>query len=712
MKFFLLQVLQRECTPCQEKLIAPFATGEVEEEHMPIKETLIVPVFVEQFEFDFNCVTLEDVEDFVVVDETEEDSRDTDLDVVNHELSNCENDQETPVFEAVATAVKFPCDNELVITGVTGQARVDTGNSPNNSDVRRNERIEELQNEVKDKEKKVKEQEEKIRRQGIILEEKLEELKKQNDRVKHLENNDEHRKRVVELEANAEVQELKDRRLREELESLMKVNNQLKGEGANLTQQYEAKLRSYDSLVVELEERNKSLSSMMVTNHELREECNNQQSQISELMAKVRTLEDSLSFHFDEKTQLKNQLKTLTLQHDQQPPKNEVEDLRTEFENFKKFTLKQFDGLYNARSSSSSEFSSGSSSCSSSDEEANNRIIQAQKDVRKQLQAHKRKQQFSLHDSTPPPQSSPESSPATHQKHSQGLVSNNSGSVRRTPSRLSSVDDDGRAGSTKVDTLNLAGVNHVARGIDPLTSQHQHASMATSLKPMNKFSTVRFATNSPTLPTSPVEEDVDEAGTRRRAKVVPGPRNYSDVTKDGEETIIFSNSITKGIRVRELNHWFDGEGALSFRRFPGGLSHHVKSHIPTYLEEVGPKSVIIQSGGNDLPSIRGNLIPISDIASNIIESGEICRNYGAKNIFIAEVPVRLKSYIQERCHSLNALLKELCEQHDFTFLDNSNITTAHLYQDGVHLNNEGSDILANNYLSYLNYRYWELQGKN
>ena len=117
--------------------------------------------------------------------------------------------------------------------------------------------------------------------------------------------------------------------------------------------------------------------------------------------------------------------------------------------------------------------------------------------------------------------------------------------------------------------------------------------------------------------------------------------------------------------------------------------------------------MILHMGGNDLLSPRGEPpTPVEDIAKDIIEAGKICRRYGVRNVFIASVTIRKQTFAQRRCEELNNILHDLCSSHGFVYMDNSNITLDHLY-DGVHLKYEGSILLANNYLFYLNtvYRY-------
>ena len=229
----------------------------------------------------------------------------------------------------------------------------------------------------------------------------------------------------------------------------------------------------------------------------------------------------------------------------------------------------------------------------------------------------------------------------------------------------------------------------------------------TKSKQTNKFKQIMFTANNPKI-TTPSEEDVDENGARQRVPYAPGPRSYRDATVRGEEVLIFSTSITKGIRPGEFNEYYDGNGKVSFRRFHGGHARHIKEYLGTHLQEVAPKTVIIQSGSNDLPTSRYDPVPVGDIANDIMASGMTCKQYGVQNVIISSVLPRNKWFLQERARDLNKFLSELCKVCGFIFIDNSNILVdQHLYTDGVHLNDEGTIVLANNYLECLNGMHWE-----
>ena len=112
-------------------------------------------------------------------------------------------------------------------------------------------------------------------------------------------------------------------------------------------------------------------------------------------------------------------------------------------------------------------------------------------------------------------------------------------------------------------------------------------------------------------------------------------------------------------------------------------------------------TVIIQTGGNDLSPLPGKkALPTADIAKSIIEVGTVCKQFDAQHVLIGGVTTRSKEYEQRRCQELNEVLEGMCKLNGFTFIDNSTITTEHLY-DGVHLNNNGSKVLADNYLNAL-----------
>ena len=129
-----------------------------------------------------------------------------------------------------------------------------------------------------------------------------------------------------------------------------------------------------------------------------------------------------------------------------------------------------------------------------------------------------------------------------------------------------------------------------------------------------------------------------------------------------------------------------------------------------HLQEELPDAVILLVGGNDLPTDRGRKpTPVIDIANQIIDSALLCKRYGVKDVCVSSVLPRKESHtkdIERRRLELNEILKSLSDIHKFSFLDNDVgegriVYPVHMY-DGVHLTDDGSDLLARKFGAVLN----------
>ena len=161
--------------------------------------------------------------------------------------------------------------------------------------------------------------------------------------------------------------------------------------------------------------------------------------------------------------------------------------------------------------------------------------------------------------------------------------------------------------------------------------------------------------------------------------------------------------------MRELNNRYVN-GTASIHRFHGGKARHIKHQISTHLDEEWPDIVVIQCGGNDLPTSRQNPKPILEIANHIMDIVEVCRTYDVKEIIVCSVLPREQAFLQLRRKELNDVLRELCFVQNVHFLDNDRqmvkerniVLSQHIDGDGVHLNGEGSDLLRDNIVDLLN----------
>lgn len=73
---------------------------------------------------------------------------------------------------------------------------------------------------------------------------------------------------------------------------------------------------------------------------------------------------------------------------------------------------------------------------------------------------------------------------------------------------------------------------------------------------------------------------------------------------------------------------------------------------------------------------------------------------GINETFVSGLTVRRGYHHQIKV--INEILHKKAGTCNFTFIDNSNIRSQHLRNDGLHLEYEGTCILANNFIDALN----------
>ena len=183
--------------------------------------------------------------------------------------------------------------------------------------------------------------------------------------------------------------------------------------------------------------------------------------------------------------------------------------------------------------------------------------------------------------------------------------------------------------------------------------------------------------------------------------VKPGKETFSSTVINGRKISIFSDSILKGIRAQEFNDNIES-GKASFKRFSGATSKQLNHYtLPTLIEE-SPNTVVIHVGTNDLKQKDKTK---ENIAKEIMNIGITSRKHGAKNIVISSIVTRRGVNLDRKRKEVNMLLKDMCVKEGFYYLDNDNVTFDKLYKDGVHLVENGSIVLANNILNFLNSLY-------
>ena len=78
-----------------------------------------------------------------------------------------------------------------------------------------------------------------------------------------------------------------------------------------------------------------------------------------------------------------------------------------------------------------------------------------------------------------------------------------------------------------------------------------------------------------------------------------------------------------------------------------------------------------------------------------------CIAYGLTKVFVSGVTINNRLSV-DVVKSVNNKIIEMCNENNFTFIDNSNISKSHIYEDGLHLADNGRSVLVENFTRELN----------
>ena len=240
-----------------------------------------------------------------------------------------------------------------------------------------------------------------------------------------------------------------------------------------------------------------------------------------------------------------------------------------------------------------------------------------------------------------------------------------------------------------------------------------------------------------------------------RPPIVPGTELFSEaflLSKGQRDILIFTDSIPKGIHIRELNS-FIKNSKTEMLSFPGATSKEVLHYLDVHLTNSSADDVFVHVGVDDL-SKDNSKSKIEILVKNLRFVVEKCHTYGIKNVFISglvyiariglpyvilhvgiddlskdnsqskiEILVKNLRFMVEKCHTYgiknvfisglvyiarivlpvlertHEMIVHLCNKLGICYVCNQNIRRKHLWKDDLHLVESGKVILANNFVS-------------
>ena len=180
----------------------------------------------------------------------------------------------------------------------------------------------------------------------------------------------------------------------------------------------------------------------------------------------------------------------------------------------------------------------------------------------------------------------------------------------------------------------------------------------------------------------------------KQPKLVPGNSTYANISSQGRKILILSDSTLSRLQMKKLNN--DINIGRAYRKcFPGATPSEMVHYCLPTLRDDKPDIVVIHTGTNSL--FRDDT---QDIANEVLNIVNICRNHGVSEIFVSGITFR-KPYLT-KIIEFNNYMNSMKLSLDFRYINNDNIYAKDIGKDNIHLNYSGIGKIANNIINAIN----------
>ena len=200
-------------------------------------------------------------------------------------------------------------------------------------------------------------------------------------------------------------------------------------------------------------------------------------------------------------------------------------------------------------------------------------------------------------------------------------------------------------------------------------------------------------TRQPSIVTKQNPEN-DDPLRYKALKFLPGNSTYASVNNKGKKIAMLNDSLCSGIKLHEFNHYIKN-GYAYLKLFPGATIKDLDHHCELSLRDDKPDACVINIGSNNL----GKYQPY-EIAKQIINVVNKCHEHGVKKVYVLPIPMRMGK--ERDVQEVYNFLRAKSFLHDLILIDISNVKHYHSSRDNIHLNYDGTVMMANNFIRAIN----------
>ena len=173
-----------------------------------------------------------------------------------------------------------------------------------------------------------------------------------------------------------------------------------------------------------------------------------------------------------------------------------------------------------------------------------------------------------------------------------------------------------------------------------------------------------------------------------------GDRQNRNNIKEKRVNTIIGDSIIKEIKPHKMKFDLEPDDKIYIKSFPGATVECMKDYVKPTLRH-NPDLIIVHAGTNNLRTEQTSE-QIAEQLLNLAADIETDTN----EVIMSSITVRKDKY-NAKGQKVNFFLKTLCSENSIKYIDNSAIIDKYLNGGGVHLNYNGTSILANNIIDMI-----------
>ena len=184
--------------------------------------------------------------------------------------------------------------------------------------------------------------------------------------------------------------------------------------------------------------------------------------------------------------------------------------------------------------------------------------------------------------------------------------------------------------------------------------------------------------------------------SKQSAKYADMPPAYPISDPQNVDVLIIGDSLIKPIIPSKMSRRL----CIKSKSLPGARIEDAFDTVCHLAREIQPREIIIHLGTNNIPYDEKDEM----IAKLISLADQIAKMTPSKSATLSSIIHRAYETDEEsaKVDDINGALKLLANQRRWSFIDNDNIIPGlHLAADGVHLNNNGTRVLARNLITRL-----------